>query len=1076
MAQYGKNYYGASYYGASGVFAGQFNSDKTNLLTPLGGLVFDMECSLPRSSYEFPLSYDMELDEYASSVFRVEGTWTNGSTTDREAIATAAFTGSSFSVHFDINAESGGIALVDAKKYVNGVLDKSVTLYVNTDLEAIADFSDEGFGEWVVDISIDESSLEGESISISHMDVVTSDISLELSTMDDTGTWSQWARVPLSFTYDDIEEIYDITTGIVDSITDETATVSISTAHGYEFRLLMATSDTDSSPEVLRLDIRTSNIDMRSERGMWRMLIDLENGEGIIGDIESISYDAVVPKGTSLEIRTRTTADTDVENEMMEERYISWGDWSVPYSNGTSRIIIDTKESPSATSGVVYTPVITPQNLSTWSYMIPQLFINYRDPAQMDLDRDTYVRHSNVRIELLDGNLNIIRARDLWGSYDEARYTFNAPLQRTLYYQSTTGGDISLPVEYTSYIVVKSSGGSDRVLVKGLDYTVAGSVLTLADDIETGEEVAIVPAVFIEAAKVPIRLRIILNRDTMYSTPAVEFITLVANAEYVETKKFAEGFNEAYASAVFGDNTGDDYLYTDGISRLILANIENLDFTLPTRETPLGPTIFDRAKYSIDNEARNAYTQSVNIYWEGTNNKETYDPLDALKAKVTPDGLRIRKHVQYGSGITMSIDEEDFPDVHNATSIFSPPLDMTKSFAYHIRNGHTDPSSVNTNVNIRWQSEDSLDEVDRRNIEYSPNKEIYTSIISAVSGNIVDWKSEEILAEGIVNANSIESPYEAILTERLPEIPPDAIITDPTPYKVEIVPNTVISEGEIKEDSRVNLWVDDTAEVFKEITEQKVLLIRGPANTNQDFLPKANTTSVYGIYVSLASYSPTYWEGTHFTVVDGKMIDWSIIMNDPGYVGPKPAPGDYLYVTYTYNKQAEIKVNASCRYNRNDYALVDIYRTPTALEYEGRCSLGLDYESESIDINSEWSIPETVDRTTLSLKAVIKDNPFVRAYVKDDKIVVTLGNTNPRENWNPQIMEGFYYLGHDGYYMMTSPNLYELDKGLIPKAENISYVSGVGIVLQEATVNMLTNPSFSPSETSIPIFRDTFER
>ena len=1081
MAQYGKNFYGASYYGASGVLAGQFNSDKTVLFTPLKDLIFDIECNLRAINYQYDDPEVYRLDEALW-----QSTSTTIKTSNKTAVLTASITGGEFVINMAKRIVDGAIANIKATRYYNGNPVETITKTLDTKTQSALAMPETKYGDYIIEIKIDETSTEGSILEFNSLTAIVDDVSLEIKTMNSSAEWSHWARAPLVKTYNSQTNTYLLTTGAITSIVDETANVNILNAIGYEFKLMMAAGDSISSPEILELNIHTSNMDNYAPKGLWRMTIDLGAN---IEDITSITYDADIPKGTTLEIRSRTTQDANIENINVPEDEITWSDWTVPYSTSTKRMIIDSKTDQSKLGGVIYTPLITPENLVYWKHFIPQLFINYKDPTKPVIDESTVLsRHSSIEIQLVDANLKTVRLADAWGAEDEAKFLFREPLKKIKYFDYLDGDELELGSEYPldSIILLRSDlMGTEIVLTENVDYTLIDrNTIRLKFPIGIEETVAAIPFVNTGKVTIPVRFKIILSRDVNYLTPAIELLDVVANAEYKETKVFGKNAIESYASAVFGNNTGEDILYMDGRGRTTVASVSNLSFTLPYMERHNGPQRMSVADYKIVNEKfEPGHASNINIYWALSSGKKiSANNSDYLMAKVTADGVNIKKHIQYGSGITMSIDKDDAPDIHNITGIFYPPL-VQKDYAYHLKNGHTDEETINNNVNIRWAKEDATPSALRRNIVYTEigAQEIYTSILNAVDGDIVDWKSEEIIKDGVVNKNSPESPiiYFEELTEGLPEIPSDAIIIDSNPYKVEIIPNSVISENEIKEDSRIELSIDNSIIEYEMVTEEKVLIFRGSANTNQDFLPKSNTLSVKGIYSSLTDIAPTYWQGTHFYLVEGNKIDWSPIMSNPGYSGPKPKVGDKLYVTFTYNKIVNIKVRAESSYSRNDYAVMDIYRTREPMEFEGRCSLGMDYISDIIDIEQLWQIPENVDKTTLQLKPIVTDNPFVMAYAKDNRIVATLGATNPRENWHPKIKEGFYYIGKNAYYLFTNPNKQPLDKTAIPKAENVSYATvsnSRGVLLQEATQNLFANAVFENGEGITTTFKDTFER
>jgi hypothetical protein len=172
-------------------------------------------------------------------------------------------------------------------------------------------------------------------------------------------------------------------------------------------------------------------------------------------------------------------------------------------------------------------------------------------------------------------------------------------------------------------------------------------------------------------------------------------------------------------------------------------------------------------------------------------------------------------------------------------------------------------------------------------------------------------------------------------------------------------------------------------------------------------------------------------------------------------------------------------MQASCDYNKNEYDMLNIYRTEPKY-YTGRCSYGIDYVSNSYVITELWpDIPTTVDKPSMVLKTVVTDNDLVTTRVAGGKVIGTLGDDDPRENWHPHIKDGFYYIGKDQYYLSTSPYVQVLGDTHIPSAENTAFAPGTignGLLIQEATDNLFANSRLDLLDDIENVFVDTFER
>jgi hypothetical protein len=93
----------------------------------------------------------------------------------------------------------------------------------------------------------------------------------------------------------------------------------------------------------------------------------------------------------------------------------------------------------------------------------------------------------------------------------------------------------------------------------------------------------------------------------------------------------------------------------------------------------------------------------------------------------------------------------------------------------------------------------------------------------------------------------------------------------------------------------------------------------------------------------------------------------------------------------------------------------------------------------------------------------------------DNKVIASLGDNDPRENWHPHIKDGFYYIGKNQYYLSTSPYQETLDDSHIPKHQNIIYTDGA-VLIQEQTENLISNSRFDILDEADNIFIDRFER
>ena len=1005
MAQYGiRSYYGASYYGMSGVFAGQFISDETYLITPLtntppsdGRLYVDIICSHPRVSYN-PFN----------EIFIIEGQYERSGNTillsDPLFRITANLIASSIYIDY-VRKINGAIVDVKVDTYINGELVQSNTYEIDTIGPGPYAIESLPYGEQIVTITMNDSSDPGSVFEFNGITAMTTDIRLEMRGRKG-GVWSRWGQITLTaseenVTYRGFNNVYKY-----HGTTDDWSGVD-----AYQFRLALASSDNTNSPEVISIDIHTANTSDYSSNGYWKTTIDLG---GNVTSIDDVTFEVSQPEGTSVEIRTRTS---DIDG--------NWSSWSLPYSSAERRAIIDYKNSPSTKNGYIITPVISPEYLTNWNRFILTHYINTID---------------------------------------------------TLTGAGTPGADIVVEIVKPTYNPLSPSSSD---VIAAFTYKTAEQVYRSISNIRE-----------------PIRMKINFNRTTAVASPATEMVSITADAYYSEYRAFGTGQNEyrGYASSVYGDNTGVDKVYTDDLTRSKLASISSFNFTIPQgAENP---------EYLIESDM-----EDVSIYWASNGKDSVY-----LENGLTDDYLmvrvkdnnneRTRRHYRYGSGV-VTVLEPGYMTI-NLTNTFTPTLIDGRQYAFYIMNGFV-LSEPNPNVDIRWRSENHLEPVQRRNITYTLNDQVCISIISGNVYGLVDWTSEEKKFDAVVNLNDEYRPYVVTLlysddpvSSQLPEIEPGIILNpDPSiiPYKVEVIEGSVTSHGERQDESRIKgsiryLYANEITPSLVESVETMVPVVRGSGST--DRLPKAMIKRLNGVVngVVLGVYSdPSLPAPDYLNKIDpttgnelasghyryyaepgtySNIIDWS-----PGIaIGDVPEEGDVYYVSYVYDKVVSLRVEFTCDYSEYR-SNAQIYRSPV-LQFTGKCSPMVDYVSQPLTFD-DFIIPDDVDKSTLKF-VVYDDNPRVRTYIDNNRVVGTMDRRDPRESWNPHIKGGYYYIGKDKYYMFTNEAKYILGESVIPRAENIIYTDDSNIIIQEETENLFVNNILEKGQDISDVFIETFAR
>lgn len=1004
MAQYGKNYYGGSYYGVSGVFAGQFMTDQTNLITPLtnvppsdGKLYIDIASSHPRITYTYP-----------DDIFIRNGVWTSNYSLDGAFVFRASLVASDMVLNYVPRVADGATIDIEIKTYIGGGLVNTITDTINTATgDGSYDISPSQFGEQVITIIRNTGSAPTSVFEFGSLDAMTTDIKLEFRSKDANNTWTVWQLLTLEPL---VGWAQNSTEGTFNNVYKYEVSSDVITAHkGYQIKLFMATSDGTNSPELMSMGIHTVSTSDYSLEGLWKTTIDLGAD---FGTVDSITFDSAVSAGTSLEICSRTS---NVDG--------NWSSWSVPYSAATGRVILDYKVTPATMAGYIMTPLVTPADLTTWNSVVLDSFLNNKEPFS-----GASIPGANIIVEIVNANYN-------------SKLT-TVSNQRSI-----------LPPNVLAAFFHPDPGAISDML---------------------------------STLKVPVRVKINFVRNANVSSPAVDAINIKADALYNETRIFgdAEGQLKGYGCAVYSHNTGIDTVYTDGLTRANKALVSSFGYTIPSgAENP---------EYYIeinDSFARQYGPDEVDIYWNSNSSKMVrlenglVDDYIICRVKETTPAKTVRKCYKYGSGIVLSLD----PNTLNISvnGVFTPHLTSGKKYAYLIQNGFT-PDIPNDHVDIRWQTEKLVDAAERRNIVYDYNSPINISIIQSSLKGLVEWVSEQKKFQGVVNNNDVLRNYSATIVN-LPKIIPSVIVNpDPSviPYDIEIIEGSVTSHGKRKPEGRLvgtirYLYAADGTPSLEETIEEKVAVVRGVGN--KDYLPKAMVKSINAVYNAAAQFAPYYVDGTDFDYINPtgycNEIDWA-----KGIVGSNgakaPDEGDIYYVTYTYDKVVSLRVEFTCDYSEFESS-PQIYRSSTVHNYNGQCSLMLDYVSNPLSFES-FTIDPNVDTTTLRF-IIYDNNPRVRTYLdKYNRVVGTLDKRDPRQSWNAAIYGGYYYIDKDRYFMFMNPKKCILGSNTIPIADNVAYVNGHngrGVLVEEATTNLLSNTTFDIIDTAVEdSFFDGFER
>ena len=1013
MAQYGRNYYGGSYYGQSGVFAGQFVSDKTSLITPLtseseGKLLIEIACQHPL------ISYGLNDTAYIK-----EGTWNNNISSDPSLKIIGSLIASNFYIKYGASP-IGSLIDVEVKTYVNGELQDTVSHIVDTTETSPYLISGLTFGEQIITITKNAGATPESSFEFNGIDAIVTDLKLEMrsGTADEYG---EWINVPLIMTKDNSSNYPSFSNVYL----YEGETPSWVGVDGYQFKLMIASSDNYATPEVIRADIHTGSMGEYSRTGFWKTTIELE--ESMIS-LDKITFDATNPDDTKMEIRTRTG---DVDG--------IWGPWSLPYSNDISRVMIDWKTNNTIVEGYVLTPIIAPENIATWQNFKLRHFLNSIDRltgvlssgSSITVDVVTADYHPNPQtIGEYQTNQNLVL-----GTFE---YTTDAIIERNI--SSLKNVSLRFKINFNRNGITASPAVEHLFSLSNAEYTQYRTFGT-----GVGEINAYGSAVYNAASGVDRVYIDGIGRNIQASIPSLNF-TLpsgVVSPEYsIEVDNtFSEMYPADEVSIYWNSNSvdrtsqPDDYLmvrvqepirkgrikkhfiYGSGIATIITPNYQPIKIT-----STFSPSLIEGRKYAY--HIRNGFQEgnpnpNIDIRW-------------AIESDVAENN---RRHISHSPNSELHIgiiqstrngiidwisEEKKFTAIVNKNDILQPHF-----------------------VTLLYNEDPALSQI----------PEIEPGIILNADPLIIPYEIQ--IVEGSVTSHGVRKPGDIINTnvryinssfEGTPslktEIEEKVLMIRAEGTNVDRLPKAMIKKINGTENGK-------TLGIYK-LTSDSM-----PRYTNK-INPINGTELEYGDY---RFYAPT---GSY-----SNSVDWS-----PGiWAGTAPLPGEKYYVTYVYDKVISLRVETSCDYSEYE-PILQIYRSPI-ITREGECSPTMDYVSEHFDI-ADFLVPDDVDKSTLKL-VVYDNNPRVRTYTEDGRVHATLDGKDPRVSWNPQLHGGSYHINKDNYYMFVNPIEYTLDASLIPISKNISYVSGYsgsGMLVEEDTVNLA--PSFERQEQRSTSFLTTF--
>lgn len=1075
MAQYGHNWYGTAYYGKSNAFSGWYETHEIFTDEALKGKVnMRIRAVLPSAFYG---PNDPEIQVLSGNWSKSADVMTNG-VAGSEVVAVAS--ADHIEIHYQQRTIAAKVTItVSTVEVGKEAVVKTYNLNTQAetvDTNAVFVIPDLPFGDHQVKIKIDADSPENALFRFKGIKARTSHLTVESR-----------AKKTKSEKFSDADYVKmtsKVTPISGDEYLVEFSSGSYAGSKYVQFKVYLASSDNETTPEAHYLEIIAGDTDNRTPDGRWSAIFNMteiaRNAGTSFEEVEAVDWVESVPKTTTLTIRSKS-ATRNIDSQWGVEKE------TVPYRKNTNRLRL--KEG--RRNGWIDTPILAPETLrphisnvrwTEWndiSFLPPDSagvsvvydFLN----AQKNNASNPYIKISNP---MNVGN------RKFTGSRLGNRNTYVRIHLRRAALKETPVVDY---FEMDSLMHYEQDVITEGQEFSAVDYnnTGKGSVLDMTqtafqNKFKIPQETSNPMYQLIDNTRRPQDVILYLESqagDALRSNKTTNIRTRII----AETKNW-------------NGRTGLRKHNQYGGGEVKFPDVHNIEIA-PT----FSPSLNQRKKYRY--HLLSGWPDQTHTVFQG----DTLDDL-AETYETTIAVLKKNNKIRY-----------DGENLLVGQTIKLPN------------------TSKNTKVLLKWQhTNQTWTDRSAHNSELAGQGDISSDAVSATVEEAstygwVDWVSEEKIFDGILNPNNIREEYKRIhsipewgatdesqhtvlagetfqtigqiydvdptdiknrndlMNVELPEvgsvlvIPPR--ITLPTlipeamvqenPYEVEIVyrsvkkkDDTYISEDMIK---ILPLQVG-----YKEVERQTVSVVRGQITNGYDVLPDPRVTRITSIQSldGVKRYNP-YVDSLNVGdfILTGNSIAWT-----PG--GAEPERGETYIVNYYAEIPETIRIDIESEY-WEEGGVDRIWRSPEVKEFEGICAPGEDHVLELPSFDSYEGLP---DNNIEDITYVIEDNDlWVKTWVEERKgKMVAIGSLQdrvPKDNWFPRIKTGYYYLGKDEYYMYSEPILHVPQDVDMPKTENVRYTKGKfqnAAVLSDASENAVRNSGFEHTSEMQTVFNLEF--
>lgn len=1072
MAQFGKHLFGTSYFGKTSTFDGVYRTPFIDANEPFTGSIrIELDANMPVVSYP---AGDKQL--------AYTGTWRNKTTTSTKGSSVSLLAcGSEFWLKAK-KAEGGATATVSVTDIQTEEV-KTHNLDSSTQNELFLDLD---YADYLIKIE----TTSNQPFEFQAIDVRVANVGIEVRTASKiNGNIPIWGEyIPATITYDHQAGKYI------------GETKSVANQKYVEVKLHLSTSESEASPVIDKLHFSSGDLSKHADNGYWVASLNFANiakdKKVTFKRVKRIDWKEKQTNSSQIDIRS-TSADRTTgmpsRQELLGNSY--WKAETAQYN-------------------LIHTGT---------SFGVPTSRISLAENKNGFTESSNHASVMLGPIQPKSANLANTKLVD-WLSWSDVHF----------YPTNKQGVQITYEL-YKNKEDIKN-GYAPIFRVVGPE-DVQNQQITLAPEDKTES----------------FYLRIKLDRVSGRQSPVVDWVDIVGQMHYTSSSQ-ADSHKNTLSPLDGLLEYGEEQLGLKHLKTIkaLSYNWPNVNQSLPANQDSL---LSHPRKINIDFQAK--YPDQVFVglektletthqfFGEDAHNLEIYSKTTASKPSASTQnvsGNQLFWHYAYDGGTV------NFPLMteRDLSAAYTPSLLPTKNYRFHIRNGWSDEvfklpyslsweaisdmvgysaeSLMEKNPDVRLYDNrvpmgytislpnDSLnkkvhlvfEKTDTVITEHSlwndaTNDKILAHIPSGGDYVYLDWVSDEIMYDGIINVGDKLNPYvrtqyssgnkrkqakvkltsaktaydlskeynvnidDLILLNNgketfekgetitvpgtfvLPDLAPDLVYEGSNPYTVEIIPGSVRRiEGNIRlpEDTLIPGSDDEPAIQYtlKDSPNTDIVVKRGSVVNGIDTIPLSNVQSVIAIKNNTRDETYVAYQKVNGSemgdyILKGNQIDWS-----PAHKNAKePREGDDYTVTLIHGIVDTLRLVYTSEYSER-MAQDRLWRSRHTVELDG---IVTPEEDAYFDVPSLDKFPD-YNENIEDLEYIVEDNDlWVETSIEkiDDKLKVfaTMNGENPVRNWYPTVQTGFYYLNDQEYYLYSEPSQTNFTKKDIPIIKDVSY-------------------------------------